>query len=76
MAVAKLKLSFKNCSARCTINGDAYAATIFIPPGKLFRLYQSDPATVGAVLANYTRQAFGWPRGEANRTIIHFRAGN
>lgn len=74
--IAKMKLAFSGCSAKCTVNGDAFAATIFIPPGKLFRRYQADPATVGAVLANYTRQAMGWPRGESNHTIVHFRAGN
>lgn len=74
--IAKMKLSFSDCAAKCTVNGDAFAATVFIPPGKLFRRYQADPANVGAVLANYVRQAMGWPRGEGKSTIVHFRAGN
>jgi hypothetical protein len=72
--IATIRLSYKDCAARCKVNGDAFAATVYIPAGKLERLYRSDPVTVGAVLSNYVRQAFGWPRGEANRTIIHFRA--
>lgn len=70
--IVTLKLSYAGRSGQCKVNGDAFAATVYLPP-KLWSLYVTNPETVGAVLANYTRQAFNWPRGEGSQTVIHFR---
>jgi hypothetical protein len=70
--MTKLKLSYMGRSGVCTVNGDAYAATVCLP-NRLWRLYLAIPDTAGAVLANYVRQACNWPRGEGTATIINFR---
>lgn len=69
--MTKIKLSYMGRSGVCTVNGDAFAATVFLPD-RLWSLYQANHETVGAVLANYVRQAQGWPRGESNMTRIRF----
>lgn len=70
--ITKLKLAYMGRIGACTVNGDAFAATVYLPT-RLWSLYQANRETVGAVLANYTRQAMGWPRGEGSAAIIAFR---
>lgn len=70
--ISTMKLSYMGKTGVAKVNGDAYAATVYLPP-QLWKLYAANAETVGAVLANYVRQAFGWPRGLDRQTIIAFR---
>ena len=60
-------------SAMCRLDGNAAGATLYYPRHtRLGVRLLSNARSERAVLANYIRQAQGWPRGEGIMTNIDF----